>query len=317
MVRAIVTLYLLIGLDYSAAAQVRSIFEPTTAKEYYSRAESRAEQGDLDAAITDLTEAIRLDVNYAVAYRGRGSLLIRKGEYRNAIEDLTEAIRLDPMDAEAFSDRGMALAGRNKHDAAAKDLTESIRLNPFRSVSFINRGIVFARIDKYDAAIKDFSEAIRINPNKSNAYACRGRAFFFKGEYASAIKDLNKVIEIDPNEDNAIGSLAWVFATCPDGKYRDGKKGVELATKACELTKWKDYDSLDILAAAYAETGDWKNAVKRENEAIELAQHASVKEHGLSQAIRFRERLALYEENRPYREQSSLTKDPTIESLRR
>jgi len=92
--------------------------------------------------------------------------------------------------------------------------------------------------------------------------------------------------------------LALLRATCPVAELRDGTKAVELATKACELTNWKDSDYVDALAAAYAEAGDFDSAVKWQKEAINL-----LPEHASAEARRdYESRLKLYQSSKPYRE---------------
>jgi hypothetical protein len=86
-----------------------------------------------------------------------------------------------------------------------------------------------------------------------------------------------------------------ILAACPEAKCRDGKKAVEAATRACELTEWKKADCLDTLAAAYAESGDFNAAVMWERKAIAIVADERNKDA-------FRSRVALYQARKPYRE---------------
>ena len=58
--------------------------------------------------------------------------------------------------------------------------------------------------------------------------------------YDKAIADYNEAIRLDPKYALAYNGLAWLAATCPDAKYRDGKKAVQSAVTACKLTEWKE-----------------------------------------------------------------------------
>jgi len=95
-----------------------------------------------------------------------------------------------------------------------------------------------------------------------------------------------------------VNSLAWLQATCPIAEFRDGAKAVENATKACELTDWKNFSYVDALAASYAEVGDFDSAVKWQKNAIDLlAEDTSVE---LRSA--YESRLDLYQSGKPYRQ---------------
>ena len=91
-----------------------------------------------------------------------------------------------------------------------------------------------------------------------------------KQEYDRAIADYTQAIRIDPKDANAYGNLAWLLSTCGTKGVRDGKKSIELATKACELSQWNNAECLESLAAAHAELGNFKEAVKCQKQAIKL-----------------------------------------------
>ena len=76
--------------------------------------------------------------------------------------------------------------------------------------------------------------------------------------------------------------------------FRNGKKAVEYATKACELSKWKRPNSFDPLAAAYAEAGDFKQAIKWETKYLETPNFSE------KDTTDGKSRLALYLAHKPY-----------------
>jgi tetratricopeptide (TPR) repeat protein len=81
---------------------------PTDASTYINRGSAYAAAGDLGAAISDFSVAIRLDSDLVQAWYDRGTVLANMGRFESAIADFTEAIRLKPDFAFAYCNRGLA-----------------------------------------------------------------------------------------------------------------------------------------------------------------------------------------------------------------
>jgi len=214
--------------------------------------------------------------------------------FSQAFDFFHEELRRSPS-ASAYIIRGMIWAQKGENDIALGDFSEAIQLDPNNKWAYLNRSVALKAKKEYDNALSDINEAIQLDPKIALAYCCRGILWKAKGEYDKALSDYNEAIRLDPKDADPWNGRAWLAATCPDARFRDGKKAVEDATKACELSGWKNWNSFDNLAAAYAEAGDSSNAVKWEEKAIERAPEKSKGE------LRFR--LDLYKAHKPYREE--------------
>jgi tetratricopeptide (TPR) repeat protein len=179
------------------------------------------------------------------------------------------------------------------------DLNQCLRLNPTNDAAYKTRAAIHGSKGEWYEAISDWDQGLRLNPNDSLnalALASRGWAHFMTSQFDKALHDYRDALQRNPTNDSALNNFAWLRATCPSAEMRNGKEAVELATKACELTNWEKWDWIDTLAAAFAEAGDFKNAVKYQKQAMEMC---SITESYREQMQRC---LSLYEHQKPNHE---------------
>lgn len=231
------------------------------AKSAFDRGIEASSKGDLDGALASFNEAIRANPMYVSAYNNRGNVYEARGDYDKAMADYDQAIKLEPRYVSAYINRGIAWAARGNADNAMSDYDTALILDPKNVLAFINRGVLREG----------------------------------GGDYRKAIADFESAIENDPNSGLAYNNLAWLLATCPEAVFRDGKKAVEFANKACELAQWSDPEWVDTLAAACAEAGDFAQAVKWESKYIATPKLSK------SSAAAAASRLKLYQAHQPYR----------------
>jgi tetratricopeptide (TPR) repeat protein len=244
--------------------------DPKYANAYYTRAKVSLARRDFGRAIADCDEAIGFGNFPSAGLALRALVRMESNDLDRALLDTSEAVRIDPENEFAFRLRGAIRLGRGEYDLAIADCDEALRIDPRDPFAFNNRG--WARLLKKQdqAAIADFDEAIRLRPNLAIALKNRAQAREAEGRCDLAIADEAALLKIEPDNISALSSHAWHLATHSDAALRDGKTAVAEATQACELEKWRCAGCLEILAAAKAEVGEFDDAVRFEEKAIEL-----------------------------------------------
>jgi Flp pilus assembly protein TadD len=205
-----------------------------------------------------------------------------------------------PQTADDYYNRGIDRYKNGDLDGAIEDFTNASKLNSRDPKIFNNRGIALKTKGEIDKAIADYDKAIKLNSHYAKAYDNRGNARKINGDYNGAIEDYNKAIELDSQDPSAFNNLAWLLATSSRYEYRNGKKAVEYARKACELTEWQNPECFDTYAAACAEAGDFDGAIKWQNKALKFSDYADRNVNNSNEKAN--ERLKLYTQKKAYTE---------------
>jgi tetratricopeptide (TPR) repeat protein len=165
---------------------------------YFYRGKTYHSSKDYDQALSDYTEAIRINQNDIYTYNGRGNVYRNKKQYDLAFADYNRAIQIDPNYAMAYINRGNVYWDKKQYDLAFADYNHAIQIHPDYAIAYSNRGNAYNDKKQYDLAIADYSRAIQIDPDYAIAYKGRGIAYQHKGQHGLAIVDYEKVLQLDP-----------------------------------------------------------------------------------------------------------------------
>jgi tetratricopeptide (TPR) repeat protein len=243
---------------------------PHDSMAYFARGNARDASGEIAEALRDYDEAIRLNPTDAMSFNNRAAMYMKMHESAQALADLDEAVRLNPELAIAYLNRSAYWVLQGDDGKAIDEATKSLQLEP-TPMGFLERGRIWADRKEIDKAIEDFTEAIKLNPKWTAPLLNRSEMWMWKRDYAKALDDLSQIVQIEPRNAESWQQLALERAGCPDPKVRDLKRAVKEAKRACELTQWKQSSSLSALAAIYADSKDFEQAVKWQAKAVEAA----------------------------------------------
>jgi Flp pilus assembly protein TadD len=151
---------------------------------------------------------------------------------------------------------------------------------------------------KVDEAIAQWQKALGMKPDYTEVRVNLGGAFVMQGRFTEAMTQWREALRLEPNRLPALTNLAWMLATCPDLRIRNGAQAVGLAERAVELAGRDDPMILDTLGAAYAEAGRFAEAIETTRRAAILA----AQRNDQSLANELNTRLALYQTHKPFRD---------------
>jgi tetratricopeptide (TPR) repeat protein len=247
---------------------------PSSSEAIFHRARIAAVQKDFEKALELLNKAAELDRKNPAILMIRAAVYQELKKTEEALKDVNAALALRPGNPALLRLRAALLAGSGKFSEAIADLEQVRKAETPEDQVVLNLqlGLLYSAQKYYARAIEHFSKVLEVEPKNAAALRGRGDAFLSIGRQAEAIKDYEKALEVDPKDSGLLNNLAWVLATSPDEKLRDGKRALELAKQACELTDYKEAHILSTLAAAYAETGDLEKAIEWSRKAVELGE---------------------------------------------
>jgi len=171
-------------LSFDRAISLKSDY----ADAYLLRARAREGISDLQGAIDDLSDVIRLRPNDPQPYVERGLAYLQFKNYEASMADCTKAIALDPKLAAGYNLRGTLVRAQGNPHQALEDFTRAVNLVPDLD-NFYQRGATYLLLGEYQKAIADFSEAVIFSPFSAQAYFARAEAERALGDEESAKRD--------------------------------------------------------------------------------------------------------------------------------
>jgi tetratricopeptide (TPR) repeat protein len=283
---------------------------PDKAMPYLHRARVYAAEKKTKEALDDIEHAIKAEPDHiqqlADALFLKAQVHQQAGDVKAARADVDQVLQDVPGWAPALELQAILAAQSSDYTAAISSLQELLKKAPQSSQLLGQIGMLYEANKQPRKAIATYDDVLAHDPDSFSALRGRADAYLNIGKHAEAVADYNAALKIKPDDSGVLNNLAWVLATSPDDKVRDGKRSIELSTKAAKLDDYKQAHILSTLAAGYAETGDFDTARKWSQKAVDTGSDNS------ETNAQLKKELSSYESNKPWREREMIEeKDAT------
>ena len=213
---------------------------------------------------------LNADPDQPVVHDDAALLYLQFGQVAQAVAHFKESARLRPNSAAAQYNLGTTLLQLGAADEAVGHLEEALKIDPDYIQAHNNLGAALRSLGRFRDAIARFRQALIARPEDREAQYNLANALLQVGEIDEAITYYRVLVVQQPDVPEPFAELAWLLATHPDPGARDPSDAVTLAEHAAALTNHEHPGILDVLAAAYAATGQLEQAVATAETALNL-----------------------------------------------
>jgi len=267
------------------------------------RGQALAVKGRYDEAIKMYQAALDLPTPLAKAHASETKTLLSAamfsaGNIDAAAQLAAEAVAERPDLAMAHLTLASARSRQGRFDEARKELELSLQIDPLSAAAHSDLANVLIEQGDFSGAIEHGRRAVELSNNLVAAHYNLGRALAATGNVQLAIAQLKAGLREGPRWPLLARELAWIYATCERPQFRDADRALRLAVEADRRTQHRQPEFLDTLAAAYAESRMWSEALATGQRAIEMAIDLEQTEN----LAAMRQRLTAYHQHRPWRE---------------
>ncbi|MDQ3546617.1 MAG: tetratricopeptide repeat protein [Verrucomicrobiota bacterium] len=230
------------------------------------------QSGALDEALEQFQEALRLQASDSDAAYSLGNAYLDKGDPEAAIPYFKKAIAANNRNVAAHYNLAIALLRHGQFEEAMAEFRQTLQLEPGKVDAHNNLGVALLQSGQTQAAMAEWKEVLRLQPGSAEMHNNLAVALLSEGRIADAIAEWRETLRLQPGRLATELSLAWVLATSPESEVRDGNAALKLAQKAARAATAPNPMAFRVLAAAYAETGQYPAAIQTVKEGAERAE---------------------------------------------
>ena len=269
--------------------------EPDNAETHYNLGLALIQADRSRDAVETLQRAVLLQPDYPEAHDNLGQALFRDGQTEAAIAYYRELVRNEPDYAPGHNSLGYVLLSVGRPAEAVPPLRRAVELEPDNAETHYNLGLALIQADRSRDAVETLQRAVLLEPDDyPEAHYSLAHAFANRGEAGKAVDEFREALRLRPDYEAALRDLALLLATTPAVDVRDPAAAVRLASRAAELTEWRDPLILDVLAGAYAAEGRFAEAIQTAETAERLVPGSAA-----ALASQIKAHLSLYRQGRP------------------
>jgi tetratricopeptide (TPR) repeat protein len=195
----------------------------------------------------------------------------RNEDYHSRERLWADTVEKQPRNARARAGYAAALFDAGDAAAAEAQAREALRLDPALASAHETLGAALCAQQRCSDGIAALEAAVRLEPATPERLLTLGDAYAALGNRRQALDAYERALALEPDDVLLLDRVAWILAAAPEASLRDGARAVDVAKQAVLLTLRRHVDSLDALAAAYAESGRFTEAVGTAEEALRLA----------------------------------------------
>ncbi len=229
-----------------------------------------------------------------------GTLLLNNAHLDEAIAEFQKELTIQPNFVEAHNNLGTALEQKGDLNAALVHFEKAMELEPHLAKVHHNIAMILLQQGQVDEAVAHLQKELEVNPANVEAHNDLGIAWSQQGRIDRAINEWQKALELQPDNLKAYCNLVWVFATFPDDAIRSGAKAVAFGERALQLSGEKDPRIYQLLAAGYAEDGQFDKATETAQRGSQLA----INQGNYALARTLESNINRYRRNLPLRDSS-------------
>jgi tetratricopeptide (TPR) repeat protein len=234
-----------------------------------------------------------------------GLALESEGRLAEALDEYHKTLSINPNYPELHNNLGLILDELGRHAESLAEYRIALSLRPDSPFRHNAVGSELAALGEFDAALEEFAKAKQLDPKYSAPHLETAKALFQLGRDAEGVPEFQTAAALDPDNFQVLAIAAHYFAADENAAGRDDQAALTLAVKADDLSDHSQPMVLDILAMAYAATGDFTNAQACARNAIDLATALQMRN-----IEPLRQRLELYNSRQPWRESFRATNAP-------